>query len=69
MILGSPKEWRRHLEGCANLLEAVGINGFVGGVEEALFWCFIRMGKLYNHYSNPSADQKQMYVALSSPKT
>lgn len=39
----SPNEWRRHLEGCANLLEAVGINGFSGGVEEALFWCFIRM--------------------------
>ncbi|TVY51040.1 Transcriptional regulatory protein moc3 [Lachnellula cervina] len=43
MMSCSPKEWRRHLEGCANLLEAVGINGFVGGVEEALFWCFIRM--------------------------
>ncbi|PVH87895.1 hypothetical protein DL98DRAFT_447238 [Cadophora sp. DSE1049] len=43
MMSCSPKEWRRHLEGCANLLEAVGINGFVGGVEEALFWCFARM--------------------------
>ncbi|CZR69756.1 related to regulatory protein for the arginine catabolic pathway [Phialocephala subalpina] len=43
MMSCSPNEWRRHLEGCANLLEAVGINGFVGGVEEALFWCFIRM--------------------------
>ena len=21
----------------------MGINGFVGGVEEALFWCFVRM--------------------------
>jgi hypothetical protein len=43
MMSCSPNEWRRHLEGCANLLEAVGINGFVGGVEQALFWCFIRM--------------------------
>ncbi|KAK1993689.1 hypothetical protein LX36DRAFT_729272 [Colletotrichum falcatum] len=39
----SPKAWRRHLDGCASLMEAVGINGFVGGVEQALFWCFIRM--------------------------
>ncbi|KAK1585498.1 fungal-specific transcription factor domain-containing protein [Colletotrichum navitas] len=39
----SPKAWRRHLDGCASLMEAIGINGFVGGVEQALFWCFIRM--------------------------
>lgn len=44
MPQGSPKEWRRHLEGCANLLEAMGINGFVGGINQALFWCFARMG-------------------------
>lgn len=43
MMSCAPKEWRRHLEGCANLLEAVGINGFSGGVEQALFWCFARM--------------------------
>ncbi|KAJ3464566.1 hypothetical protein MRS44_009352 [Fusarium solani] len=39
----SPKAWRRHLDGCASLMEAVGINGFVGGTEQALFWCFARM--------------------------
>ncbi|KAJ0306782.1 hypothetical protein COL516b_004577 [Colletotrichum fioriniae] len=33
----------RHLDGCASLMEAVGMNGFVGGVEQALFWCFVRM--------------------------
>lgn len=43
MMSCAPKEWRRHLEGCANLLEAVGINGFSGGIEQALFWCFARM--------------------------
>lgn len=43
---GAPQDWRRHLEGCGALLEAVGINGFVGGVEEALFWCFARMGTI-----------------------
>ncbi|KAG9254501.1 C6 zinc finger domain-containing protein [Emericellopsis atlantica] len=39
----SPKAWRRHLDGCASLMLAVGIHGFVGGVEQALFWCFARM--------------------------
>ncbi|OLN98063.1 Transcriptional regulatory protein moc3-like protein 5 [Colletotrichum chlorophyti] len=39
----SPKAWRRHLDGCASLMQAVGMNGFVGGVEQALFWCFARM--------------------------
>ena len=43
MMSCSPKAWRRHLDGCASLMEAVGINGFVGGVEQALFWCFARM--------------------------
>lgn len=43
MLSCSPKAWQRHLDGCACLMEAVGINGFVGGVEEALFWTFARM--------------------------
>ncbi|KAF4973827.1 hypothetical protein FZEAL_9206 [Fusarium zealandicum] len=43
MLSCSPKAWQRHLDGCASLMEAVGINGFVGGTEEALFWCFARM--------------------------
>jgi hypothetical protein len=43
MVSCSPKGWRRHLDGCASLMEAVGINGLVGGVEQALFWCFARM--------------------------
>ncbi|KAI8666035.1 Zn(2)-C6 fungal-type domain-containing protein [Fusarium keratoplasticum] len=43
MLSCSPKAWRRHLDGCASLMEAVGINGFVGGTEQALFWCFARM--------------------------
>lgn len=43
MLSCSPKAWQRHLDGCASLMEAVGINGFAGGVEQALFWCFARM--------------------------
>ncbi|SPO00377.1 related to C6 transcription factor [Cephalotrichum gorgonifer] len=43
MLTCSPKAWQRHLDGCATLLRAVGIHGFSGGLEEALFWCFARM--------------------------
>ena len=43
MLSCSPKAWQRHLDGCATLLQAVGINGFSGGLEQALFWCFARM--------------------------
>ncbi|KAJ9149336.1 C6 zinc finger domain-containing protein [Pleurostoma richardsiae] len=43
MLSCSPKAWRRHLDGCATLLQAVGIHGFSGGLEQALFWCFARM--------------------------
>jgi hypothetical protein len=43
MVSCSPKGWRRHLDGCASLMQAVGIDGLVGGVEQALFWCFARM--------------------------
>ncbi|KAI0466904.1 hypothetical protein F4859DRAFT_288024 [Xylaria cf. heliscus] len=39
----SPYMWRRHLDGCASLIQALGINGFSGGMEQALFWCFARM--------------------------
>lgn len=43
-MAGNPKEWRRHLDGCAYLIQAAGINGFSGKEEQALFWCFARMG-------------------------
>ncbi len=43
MLSCSPKAWQRHLDGCASLLEAVGIDGCSGGVEQALFWTFARM--------------------------
>ncbi|KAH7095737.1 putative C6 transcription factor [Paraphoma chrysanthemicola] len=43
MLSSSAKAWRQHLDGCAHLLEAVGINGFSGGINQALFWCFARM--------------------------
>ncbi|UPX18534.1 uncharacterized protein EKO05_0008831 [Ascochyta rabiei] len=43
MQSSSPKAWRQHLDGCAHLIQASGINGFSGGVKQALFWCFARM--------------------------
>ncbi|KAG9567158.1 hypothetical protein KCU71_g1823, partial [Aureobasidium melanogenum] len=39
----SPKDWARHLNGAAMLLKAAGINGVVGGIRQAIFWCFARM--------------------------
>ncbi|OBT91547.2 hypothetical protein VE01_10447 [Pseudogymnoascus verrucosus] len=43
MMSSSPKAWDRHLNGCSMLLQAAGIDGTVGGVRQALFWCFARM--------------------------
>jgi hypothetical protein len=43
MLSSSAKAWHQHLDGCAHLIEAVGINGFSGGLNQALFWCFARM--------------------------
>lgn len=44
MMSASPADWRRHLEGCAALFDAFGVNGFSGGMLQAVFWCFARMG-------------------------
>jgi hypothetical protein len=43
MMSCSPKAWKRHLDGCAALIQALGISGACGGLEQALFWCFARM--------------------------
>lgn len=43
MMSCSPKMWRRHLDGCASLIQSMGIHGLSGGLEQALFWCFARM--------------------------
>ncbi|KAK6002984.1 hypothetical protein QM012_000829 [Aureobasidium pullulans] len=43
MMSSSPKDWARHLNGAAMLLKAAGINGVVGGIRQAIFWCFARM--------------------------
>ncbi|KID86432.1 hypothetical protein MGU_06574 [Metarhizium guizhouense ARSEF 977] len=38
----SPEARHRHLDACASFMGAVGINGFVSGVNQALFWCLAR---------------------------
>lgn len=43
MMSSSPREWARHLDGCAMLMKAAGINGVSGGESQAIFWCFARM--------------------------
>ena len=43
MLSCSPKAWRRHLDGCAALIQALGITGMCSGLEQAMFWTFARM--------------------------
>jgi len=45
MLSASARDWRRHLEGCAAIFGAFGVNGFSGDVLQAVFWCYARMGK------------------------
>lgn len=45
MFSASAQDWRHHLEGCAAVFEAFGVNGFSGDVLQAVFWCYARMGK------------------------
>ncbi|KAM3437058.1 hypothetical protein MY4824_003959 [Beauveria thailandica] len=43
LMSGSPRNWRRHIEGCAALFDLFQVNGFSGGVLQAVFWCYARM--------------------------
>ena len=43
LMSGSPKDWKRHLEGCAILFDSFGVTGFSGGLLQAVFWCYARM--------------------------
>jgi hypothetical protein len=45
MFAASAQDWRKHLEGCAAVFDAFGVNGFSGDVLQAVFWCYARMGK------------------------
>ena len=39
----SPRDWRRHVEGCAALFDSFSVNGLSGGHLQAVFWCYARM--------------------------
>ena len=39
----SPRDWRRHVEGCAALFESFNVNGLSGGHLQGVFWCYARM--------------------------
>lgn len=43
MMSVSPRDWRKHVEGCAALFESFNVNGFSGGLLQAVFWCYARM--------------------------
>ena len=43
MMSASPRDWRRHLEGCAALFAAADVHGLSGGLLQAIFWCYARM--------------------------
>ncbi|KAH7399963.1 fungal-specific transcription factor domain-containing protein [Cadophora sp. MPI-SDFR-AT-0126] len=43
MMSAAPRNWRKHLDGCAALFESHGIHGFVTGIPQAVFWCYARM--------------------------
>ncbi|RSL69607.1 hypothetical protein CEP51_012313 [Fusarium floridanum] len=43
LMSGGARNWRRHVEGCASLFEYFGVNGFSGGLPQAVFWCYARM--------------------------
>jgi hypothetical protein len=46
MMSASAQDWRRHLEGCAALFTTFGVHGFSGGMLQAVFWCYTRMGMM-----------------------
>ncbi|KAK7423004.1 hypothetical protein QQX98_001294 [Neonectria punicea] len=43
LMSGGARNWKRHVEGCASLFEFFGVNGFSGGLPQAVFWCYARM--------------------------
>ncbi|KAH8593954.1 hypothetical protein B0O99DRAFT_625658 [Bisporella sp. PMI_857] len=43
MMSAAPKNWRKHLDGCAALFDSYGINGLSSGLPQAVFWCYARM--------------------------
>ena len=54
MMSASAQDWGRHLEGCAALFDTFGVHGLSGGLPQAVFWCYARMGSSYAPSSFPT---------------
>jgi hypothetical protein len=77
MLSASAQDWRRHLEGCAALFSNFGIHGFSGGLQQAVFWCYARMGscgffsfaKRFTYHIITIAFQEPMLITIIKPQT
>lgn len=61
LMSSETKNWRRHVEGCASLFDVFGVNGFSGGLLQAVFWCYARM-ELCGSFTSDGAET--MVLAL-----
>lgn len=55
MMSARPRDWRRHLEGCAALFAAARVHGLSPEVNRAVFWCYARMDLCSAIISNGTA--------------
>ncbi|KAH8819851.1 hypothetical protein F5884DRAFT_27804 [Xylogone sp. PMI_703] len=68
MMSVSPRDWRRHIEGCVALFLSFGVHGFSGGLLQAVFWCFARMdlcGAIISDGAEPTVLPINKWVAIS----
>ncbi|CAG9949890.1 unnamed protein product [Clonostachys rosea f. rosea IK726] len=71
MMSASPHDWRKHLEGCAALFDAFGVNGFSGGMLQAVFWCYARMdlcGALISDGTQATLVSMDSWLSPGSPQ-
>lgn len=72
LMSASPRNWRRHVEGCAALFKLFEVNGFSGGLLQAVFWCYARM-ELCGAISSNGAESTVLHIddwapsAIGSP--
>ncbi|KAF2800260.1 hypothetical protein K505DRAFT_355827 [Melanomma pulvis-pyrius CBS 109.77] len=71
MFSASAQDWRRHLEGCAAVFDAFGVNGFSGDVLQAVFWCYARMdvcGALISDGTESTLLRPSKWLPLGTPE-
>ncbi|KAL2068374.1 hypothetical protein VTL71DRAFT_16472 [Oculimacula yallundae] len=62
----SPKDWRRHVDGCAALIGSLNVNGLSGGLLQAVFWCYARMD-LCGALSSNGAESMVLHISKWVP--